>query len=235
MNLLKEDAVSFVIELETKLPSNVNSIICAPSLFLNCLVKHGKGIIDVGAQNMYYQESGAFTGEISPVMLKDLGVKYCIIGHSERREIFKEDDELISLKVESAIKHSIKPILCIGETLEIRNSNKTNELLKNQLIKDLSKVKDFKDIIIAYEPIWAIGTGVSATVKEAEDTIKYIKQVLKEEFNVNLPVLYGGSVKTNNFEEFIKNKIIDGALIGGASLDPNNFIEFTKIASKYSI
>ncbi|QQK07654.1 triose-phosphate isomerase [Miniphocaeibacter halophilus] len=185
--------------------------------------------IKVGCQNMYYEESGAYTGEISPLMLNDLGIEYVIIGHSERREIFGEDDNLINNKVISALKHNINPILCCGETLEERENNKQEEKVRNQLINDLKDVsaEDITKVVIAYEPIWAIGTGKTASSNDAEEMCKFIRNLLKELYNEELAekvrIQYGGSVKPNNVSEIMEKENIDGALVGGASLKADNY------------
>ncbi len=194
--------------------------------------------IKVGAQNMHFEEQGAFTGEISPLMLKDAGGEYVILGHSERRNIFKETDELINKKVHSALKHNIKVVLCVGEKLEERQNEKTNEVIENELSKNLAGLKkeDMENIIIAYEPIWAIGTGVSAKPEEVDEVHKFIRNSLDKMFGKNtggdVTILYGGSVKPANVESLAKMQNIDGGLIGGASLKCDSFYETGVILSK---
>ncbi|MCX8147639.1 MAG: triose-phosphate isomerase, partial [Candidatus Woesearchaeota archaeon] len=157
--------------------------------------------IKVGAQNMYFEESGAFTGEVSPIMLKELGVEYVILGHSERRMIFKEDDELINKKVKAAFVHGLTPILCVGETLKEREENRTYEVIKAQLVKDLDGLDAGKvsKMVIAYEPVWAIGTGKTATAEDANEVIKFIRNYIRESFGneaaEEIRIQYGGSVK----------------------------------------
>lgn len=185
--------------------------------------------IKVGCQNMYFEESGAYTGEISPLMLNDIGVDYVVVGHSERREIFNEDDYLINKKVISALAHDIIPILCCGETLEERENNQQEEIVKNQLMKNLQdvKIEDIDKIVIAYEPIWAIGTGKTASSDDAEQMCKFIRELITELYNDELSsrirIQYGGSVKPENIKEIMLKENIDGALVGGASLDAISF------------
>ncbi len=194
--------------------------------------------VKVGAQNMHYEEKGAFTGEISPLMLKDAGAEYVILGHSERRNIFGEKDELINKKVKSALAHGLKVVLCVGEKLEEREEGRTEEVIKAELSSDLDGVskEDLDNVIIAYEPIWAIGTGVSAKPEQAEEVHKYIRSLLDGMFGAgsgsNMTVLYGGSVKPKNIESLAKMPDIDGGLVGGASLKCEDFVQIGKILSK---
>ncbi len=194
--------------------------------------------VKVGAQNMYFEEKGAFTGEISPLMIKDAGAEYVILGHSERRNIFGETDELINKKVKSALSHNLKVILCVGEKLEERENGKTEEIIKNELSSDLDGIgkKELGNIIIAYEPIWAIGTGVSAKPEQAEEVHKFIRAFFDNEFGpgtgADMTVLYGGSVKPANIESLAKMPDIDGGLVGGASLKCTDFARIGKLLSK---
>lgn len=176
--------------------------------------------IKVGAQNIYWKEKGAFTGEVSAEMLLSAGVEYVIIGHSERRIIFGEDDELINLKLKSALKAGLKPILCIGEKLEERETERTIDKIKFQLDADLSGV-EIEKVIIAYEPIWAIGTGRTATPEQAEEVHSFIKEFIGNE----IKILYGGSVKPENAYQLMVQPHIDGVLVGGASLKPGTFYD----------
>jgi len=170
-----------------------------------------------GAQNMYYEDSGAFTGEVSPVMLKEIGVDYVLIGHSERRHIFLENDEMLMKKVEAAHRHDIPVVFCVGETLEERRTGATKDVLKRQLIlvQDILSTGD----IVAYEPVWAIGTGVTPTMDEIRESISWVKELLK----ADLPVLYGGSVNANNAIDISGVSGVDGVLVGGASLKVEEF------------
>jgi len=170
-----------------------------------------------GAQNMYYEDSGAFTGEVSPVMLKEIGVDYVLIGHSERRHIFLENDEMLMKKVEAAHRHDIPVVFCVGETLEERRTGATKDVLKRQLIlvQDILSTGD----IVAYEPVWAIGTGVTPTMDEIRESISWVKELLK----ADLPVLYGGSVNKGNAVDISEVSGVDGVLVGGASLKVEEF------------
>jgi triosephosphate isomerase len=170
---------------------------------------------------MYHEQKGAFTGEISPVMIKEFA-DYVIIGHSERRTIFKETDELLNKKAIAALDAKLKIIFCIGETLEERKRNKTFEILKTQILNGLNGCR-LKDIIVAYEPVWAIGTGIIPTKKEIGSTHTYIKDIIQKNFGITVKVIYGGSVNENNAKEILKIKNVDGCLPGGASLDAKKY------------
>ncbi len=185
--------------------------------------------IAVGAQDLFWEEEGAFTGEVSPVMLKELGCKYVIIGHSERRQYFGETDEQVNKKVKAAFKHGLNPIICVGETLEQHDAGKTGTIVASQVEKALSGIEEenIPKIVIAYEPIWAIGTGRSSTGEDANQVIALIRQSIAQSFREDLAakvrIQYGGSVKTNNIKEFMSQPEIDGALVGGASLKVDSF------------
>lgn len=187
--------------------------------------------IEVGAQNMYHEAEGAFTGEVSPLMLKDLKCRYVILGHSERRQHFKETDKLINVKVITAIKYSLIPILCIGETLEEREANQHFSVVQRQLSEDLKGVSrdDASKLVIAYEPVWAIGTGKTASPVQAEEMHSAIRKLLTvaydEETALKIPLLYGGSVKPDNTGELMSKPNVDGALVGGAALKAESFIQ----------
>ena len=236
----KDETLSFIYAVNNQMPSKdlVDSVICAPFPYLGKLVKLQGDNLRIGAQNMHFNLEGAFTGEVSPRMLVDLKVTYVIIGHSERRAMFNETDESINKKLHAAFENNLIPILCVGETLEIRESGKTNELLEQQLIADLANLtkEEVKELVIAYEPIWAIGTGKTATSQVADDACGFIRQMVAklydEETADAIRIQYGGSVKVNNIDELMSMPNIDGALIGGASLDPNNFIYFVNAALK---
>jgi len=188
----------------------------------------------LGAQNMHYEDKGAFTGEVSPVFLKEIGVSYVILGHSERRHIFGEKDSFINNKVKAALKHGLNPILCVGETLEERETNITFEVIKNQINGSLAGLEqeNLGKLVIAYEPVWAIGTGKTATKEDANEVIGYIRKLLTEKFGKDTGertrILYGGSVKPANIKELMDMEEIDGALVGGASL---NAVDFSKITN----
>lgn len=183
----------------------------------------------VGAQNVFWEESGSFTGEISPLMLKEIGISYCIIGHSERRTLFSETDEDINNKTAAVLAHNIKPIVCIGETIEERDKGNTFAVCEEQITNALKKIKseDICKLVVAYEPVWAIGTGRNASPEEAQEAAAFIRKTISKLFGQNaaqnVRIQYGGSVKPENIAFFMKEKDIDGALVGGASLDPEGF------------
>lgn len=216
---------------EVKLDENVEKLIIAPFTSLYALSKAFNGSdIKLGAQNVYFEKEGAFTGEISLDMLSDIKISYVILGHSERREIFKEDDDLINKKLKAVIGSNINPILCCGESLEERNDNRHKEKIKSQIKSALEGIDEaeLKDkLVIAYEPIWAIGTGKTASSDDAEEMCSYIRSLIadlySEDLAENIRVQYGGSVKANNVKEIMAKENIDGALVGGASLDPVTF------------
>lgn len=231
MNKNREEAVSFIDEFKelVKDIKDTEIVIC-PSFTSLCRLKKlvENTNIKLGAQNMHFEEEGAFTGEISALMLKDF-CEYVILGHSERREVFNEDDELINKKIRAALRNGLKPILCIGETLEQRESNETMDIIKNQLKNCLNDVneKEMKNIVIAYEPVWAIGTGKNATPKQAEEVHKFIRDLLSKMYDKtiaeNTRILYGGSMKPKNAKELLSMQDINGGLVGGASLDAKSF------------
>ena len=225
------EAVEFVNEIKGKLNDEVvDAVICAPFTLLKDLKDATKGTnIKIGAQNMHFEEKGAFTGEISPLMLKELNIDYVVIGHSERREYFNETDETCNKKVLKALEVGIDPILCCGETLEERETDKTKDVVKAQIVAGLANVKaeELEKVVIAYEPIWAIGTGKTATAEQANDVIAYIREVIASiygEVANKVRIQYGGSVKPGNVVEIMGQSDIDGALVGGASLEPADYI-----------
>ncbi len=238
MNKTRDEAIHFVLDVDHKLPKDgVEAVVCAPAIILRDLVKRSD-VLKVGAQNMNEHEKGAYTGEISPVMIKDTKVEYVILGHSERRQYYAETDERINAKVKTAIEFELKPIICVGETLEERESNKTNDVLKTQITKIFEGVtfENPDNIVVAYEPIWAIGTGKSATSAQAEDACKFIRGILTDiyskEVSDKIRILYGGSVNTKNIQDIMAQPDIDGGLVGGASLIENDFIELCKACLK---
>ncbi|HRW58781.1 MAG TPA: triose-phosphate isomerase [Chlamydiales bacterium] len=228
-----KEAVDFIENLKSKVGSSLASIYLAvPFTMISETAKAAEGTnIIIGAQNMNDATEGAFTGEIAGIMLKDAGAEFVLLGHSERRHIFKESNEFIQKKLERALKDDLQPILCIGETQEERDSEKTEEVLETQIKTALKNVseKDMEKVVVAYEPVWAIGTGKTATPEIAEKAHAYIRKVLKELYGKTISdkisILYGGSVKPANIEALMNEKNIDGALIGGASLDPDTFAE----------
>ena len=209
----------------------VEAVICAPFTLLKDLKQATKGTnIKIGAQNMHFEEKGAFTGEISPLMLKELDMDYVVIGHSERRQYFNETDETVNKKVLKALEVGIDPILCVGETLEEREAGNTKDVCKVQVEKALENVskEDLAKVVIAYEPVWAIGTGKTATSEDANDVIAYIREVVANlygELANEVRIQYGGSVKPSNVAEIMNQSDIDGALVGGASLEANDYVE----------
>ncbi len=228
------EAKSFMEEVRNVVPAKeeVESVVCSPALFLESLVNLAKGTnVGIGAQNMHFEENGAFTGEISPVMLEEIGVNYVILGHSERREMFNETDEAVNKKVIAAFNHGITPIVCCGETLEQRESGITNKYVSGQVQKALAGLSEdqAKRVVIAYEPIWAIGTGKSSTAEDANKVCAHIRSVIAEQFSQDVAkavrIQYGGSVKPANIKEYMSQPDIDGALVGGASLEPLSFLQ----------
>ncbi|WP_141432631.1 triose-phosphate isomerase [Bacillus sp. 03113] len=234
MNKTLSEATGFLEEVKSLVPSNesVDAVICAPALFLEKLVELSKGTdVAIGAQNMHFEESGAFTGEISPKALADIKVQYVVLGHSERREMFNETDESVNKKTLAAFQYGLTPIVCCGETLEERESGATNELVGTQIKKALEGLTDeqAKQTVIAYEPIWAIGTGKSSTSADANEVCAHIRGVVSEQFSKEVAdairIQYGGSVKPTNIKEYMAQPDIDGALVGGASLEPQSFLQ----------
>ncbi|MFE8696576.1 triose-phosphate isomerase [Cytobacillus sp. FJAT-53684] len=230
MHKTLSEATAFLEEIKGSIPdaNKVETVVCAPALFLERLVSFNVGI---GAQNMHFEESGAFTGEISPVALADIGVKYVILGHSERREMFNETDEAVNKKTLAAFKHNLTPIVCCGETLEQRENGETMAFVGSQIEKALQGLtkEQVKQTVIAYEPIWAIGTGKSSTAEDANEVCAHIRQVVKEQFTQEasdaVRIQYGGSVKPGNIKEYMSQPDIDGALVGGASLEAQSFLQ----------
>ena len=226
------EALEFVNEVKDRVNNDkVEAVICAPFTLLKDLKRATKGTnIKIGAQNMHFEEKGAFTGEISPLMLKELDMDYVVIGHSERRQYFNETDETVNKKVLKALEVGIDPILCVGETLEEREAGNTKDVCKVQVEKALENVfkEDLAKVVIAYEPVWAIGTGKTATSEDANDVIAYIREVVANlygELANEVRIQYGGSVKPSNVAEIMNQSDIDGALVGGASLEANDYVE----------
>lgn len=226
MNMTPSQAVKLVEELAPLVKNDdVDVVYCVPAIDIVPVVEAVKGSnVQVGAENMYFEESGAYTGEISAAMLVDAGVKYVIIGHSERRDYFKEDDALLNKKVKKAIAAGLTPILCCGESLEQREMGVTMDWIRFQIKSDLVDVTadQVKDIVIAYEPIWAIGTGKTATTEQAEEVCKGIRECIAEMYDdvtaEAVRIQYGGSVNAGNAAELFAQPDIDGGLVGGASL-----------------
>lgn len=231
-----KEAVAFVEEAKGKAEvDGVESVICAPYTNLPALVEAVKGTsLKVGAQNLHWEDNGAYTGEISGVMLKDLGVHYVIIGHSERRAYFADTDESVNKKVHASFKHGLLPIVCVGESLEEREAGKTKDVCRVQTEAALQglSVEQAAQVVVAYEPIWAIGTGKTSTADDANEVIGFIRERIAAQFNSDVAgkvrIQYGGSVKPNNIREFMQQPDIDGALVGGASLEPASYIQLVE-------
>ena len=223
MHKTQTESLEFVQEFKSALKNADEGreiILCTPFTSLSIMSKNLHGSrIKLGAQNIHWEDQGAYTGEISGSMLTEIGINYVVIGHSERRQYFGETDETVNLRIKAAQKHGLTPILCVGETKGQRDAGETENIIINQLKKDLVDI-DQNNLIIAYEPIWAIGTGDTCESAEANRVIGIIRQQLN---NKNVPIQYGGSVKPNNIDEIMAQSEIDGALVGGASLEPDSF------------
>ena len=204
---------------------NSEVVVCPPSVYLHA-AKNGEGVISMGAQNMYFEEKGAFTGEISALMIKNYAVEYVIIGHSERRRYFGETDETVNKKIKKALEVGLKVIFCIGETAEERDAGEKEEVLQGQIREGLADVANIENVSLAYEPVWAIGTGKNCGVEETKASIDFIRQFVKKDTKI----LYGGSVRSENSGEYIKSAGANGLLVGGASLNAEEFIKIIKSA-----
>jgi triosephosphate isomerase (TIM) len=239
MNLLTADATKLALCVK-KFVEKITDVrvVLAPSFTLLHSVNHTLSGSNVGlaSQNFYFERKGAYTGEVSPDMLKDAGCKYAIVGHSERRQLFGETDELINKKILGALSNNISTILCVGETGKQRKSGETHNIIKSQINKALEGLngQQLNEVVIAYEPVWAIGTGENATVGQAAEIHGLIRKIVAENFQENkkkpLTILYGGSVTSQNSRELLQNDEIDGALVGGASLNINSFCDIIKSA-----
>ena len=217
--------------------AGVDVVVTPPFTALGSVRNAIKGsIIKLGAQNLFWEDKGAYTGEVSPLMIRDLDCEYVIIGHSERREYFKESDEIVNKKIKAALRNKLKAIVCVGESLKEREENKTMQVIESQIKKGLQglSLSEAKELIIAYEPVWAIGTGRNATPAQANEVHAYIRkllsQILNEGIASNIKILYGGSVKPSNSAELMSEKEIDGALVGGASLEAESFAQIVRSA-----
>lgn len=234
MNTNLEEAITLVKNMLSSLDkvTGIDRVICPPFISLCTLKEYIKTTsIKMGAQNMYFQEKGAFTGEISPLMLNDI-VDFVILGHSERRQYFYETDDLINKKIKSAIEHNLVPIFCIGENQEEKSSGVTDNVLARQLTIGLKDIAPLSSMVIAYEPVWAIGTGNAATGKDANSTIRTIRGMIGKLWDIetanDIRILYGGSVASSNISEFMVELDIDGALIGGAGLKADEFVSIVR-------
>jgi triosephosphate isomerase len=241
MNMTQREAERFIDSLVLELEDvrDVDVVIIPPFTILSKvaeLLEKKAQSIKVGAQNMYWERNGAFTGEISAAMLRDLFIHYVVLGHSERRTLFGETDEIVNRKVRAALDASLKPIVCIGETLEQRDKGNVQKILSIQLqgsLKGLSD-KELQETVLAYEPVWAIGTGRNATPEQAQEAHAFIRRIVREMSDEvtadRIRIQYGGSVKPENARDLMTQPDIDGALVGGASLDPRSFAEIVKAA-----
>ena len=231
MNKTAKEAAELINELKPLVAkSKPEVVVCVPYTDLWTVAEAIKGSkIKLGAENVAWADNGAFTGEISADMLKEIGVEYVIIGHSERRQYFGETDESVNKRLKQALKNGLKPIVCVGETFTEREKNKTKRVLKKQVLEGFADItaEDFANIVIAYEPVWAIGTGKTATADEANKTIGYIRTLVKKTWGQDvaksLRIQYGGSMKPGNAKELMAMRNIDGGLIGGAALKANDF------------
>ena len=240
MNMLPNEAINFIEEFAPMVKNAKHEVVlCVPytDLFYALLNVQGTNI-KIGAQNMHWEEKGAYTGEISGSMLKSIGVEYVIIGHSERRQYFAETDETVNKKIKSALAVNLKPIVCVGETLEQREAGITEQIITAQVEKAFDGIAatDLEKIIIAYEPIWAIGTGKTATKEDANTTIMQIRKKIAEMYGQNeadgVIIQYGGSVKSSNAKELFEMSDIDGGLVGGASLKAEEFSKIVNFDAK---
>jgi len=228
-----KEGVAFVDAIKSEVANtDVEVLLCAPYTLLQNMVEAAKGTnIKIGAQNMHFEDKGAFTGEVTADMLLEIGVTHVIIGHSERRQYYGESDESVNLKTKKALAKGLIPVVCVGESLEQREAGKTKDICKTQIVKAFEGIdaKDVPTVVVAYEPIWAIGTDKTASSQDANDVISYIREVIKElysdEVSEEVRIQYGGSVKPANVEEIMNESDIDGALVGGASLLEADFVK----------
>ena len=238
MNTTAAEAEQLVLEMLERLDriDGVEKVLCPPFVSLvgiNMMLQNSS--IKLGAQNMYFESKGAYTGEVSPLMLREL-CEFVILGHSERRWYFGETDEQVNKKIRAALANKLKPLLCVGERLEENEAGKTQEVINRQVKGALNGVEPARDLVVAYEPVWAIGTGRAASGKQAATTIEFIRDVVSEIWNKSvaqdLRILYGGSVTSANVAEFISLPEIDGALVGGASLKADEFVAIVEKTSE---
>ena len=240
MNKTLAEAEEFIQAVKNNIPANdvVDAVVGAPNIFTQKLVEWTEGTdLKVAAQNCYFEDEGAFTGETSPKALADLGTDYVIIGHSERRDIFGETDEEVNKKAHAIFNHNMLPIICVGESLDQRESGETDEWVSGQVKAALEGLTadQVKELVLAYEPIWAIGTGKTATSEQANDTIKVIRETVQKLYDDQtaeaVRIQYGGSVKPDNIAELLDQSDIDGALVGGASLEADSFLKLLEAAN----
>jgi len=238
MYKVREEATKTVVELRDQIEDvkDVEIVVFPPFTLLKTVGELLQGSkVGLGAQNMFWKEEGAYTGEISPRMLIDLGCQFVILGHSERRGYFSESNEMVNKKLQAALKFNLTPLICVGEKLEERKKGRAKEVVETQIRKSLLGIEasEGKKVIVAYEPVWAIGTGETATPEQAEEMHSYIREILEEIWDASVANLiriqYGGSVKPENIKELMAKKNIDGALVGGASLDSASFTRIIKL------
>ena len=241
MNLDYNEGLALFSEITNMVKDEITgkqqAVVCSPFIHLHGLVQMAKGYdkVSVGAQNAHQAESGAYTGEVSAKMLKSIGVEYVILGHSERRQYFHESNELLAKKTDTALANGLKPIFCIGETLEERNSEIHFQVIKDQLVEGLFHLsaEQFGKIVIAYEPVWAIGTGLTATADQAQEIHAFIRAEIAAKYDQQIAddttILYGGSCNPKNAPELFAQADIDGGLIGGASLKSRDFVDILKV------
>lgn len=235
MNKTIKESYDFLIELKKKnLESPRSEIILCPSFVSLKAVKDGLegSAIRLGAQNVHQEKNGAYTGEVSIAMLREIECEWVILGHSERRQYFLEEDIILNDKINTVIKNDLKPILCIGENQSQRNSHETFSVLKSQLRGALSGINNDAEVLVAYEPIWAIGTGLSASCEQIDEVANWINEFLLQEFSIKVPILYGGSVTASNCGSMIDLENISGFLIGTSSLDVNEFSSICSIVNE---
>ena len=241
MNKNLSEANEFIDEVVKQVTTSdqVEAIVCAPFPYLATLVEKAKGSsVKISAQNMHYSDAGAFTGEVSPVMLRDIGVSHVVLGHSERREYFAETDETVNNKVRAAFDHDLTPIVCVGESLEQREANETMDHVETQVKKAIEglSANQVAETIIAYEPIWAIGTGKTASNEQANEVCTHIRNVIKDVVSADVAeqvvIQYGGSVNPDNIGELLTQSDIDGGLVGGASLEAESFLKLVEAGTK---
>ncbi len=234
MNMTSQEAKTWVNQFKALVAdvSSVDIVVCPPHILLSqvCNDLQGTGI-KVGGQNMHWEGQGAYTGEVSPLMLLDAGCSHVLLGHSERRALFGETDEAVNKKLHAALEQDITPVLCVGETLEQRERDETKQVCKTQVLSGLAQIsEDLPRVVIAYEPVWAIGTGRTATPEDAQGVIGFIRGLLAEKWDTadSVAILYGGSVKPDNIDSLMAQPDIDGVLGGGASLQPQGFARIVK-------
>jgi len=235
MNKTISESINFLEEFKKKALQNIKSkiMLCPSFTSLKILETHLTGTkIELGSQNVHQKKRGAYTGEISVEMLKEIECEWVILGHSERRQYFLEEDVIINDKMNTVIENDLKPILCIGENESQRNKNETFDVLKNQLSTALSNITLTSKMLIAYEPVWAIGTGLSANFDQINEVVNWISQFLLQEFSLKVPILYGGSVSAVNCESIISLENVSGFLIGTSALDVNEFSRICSIVNE---